>query len=225
MTAPDPACLSVVDGPLWAIKVVESDSGCLIWTGAHGRNGYGSVRVDRRTMLAHRVAWMAVNGPVPSGSVLDHLCRVRDCVNVAHLEVVTPGENTRRGYALITHCPKGHLLDGENLIAGMAKAGRRACLTCNREKDSERHELIRQARSVLGLSHYEYRDQFGSSAQVARAVIESSSLIREQIAAQIEALPIDHRSPGRANVSGLVTFARREAYLRAAAIARTGGAR
>ena len=49
-------------------------------------------------------------------------------------------------------------------------------------------------------------------------------LIREQIAADIEALPIDHRSPGRTTVSGLVTFARREAYLRAAAIAR-GGAR
>ena len=47
-------------------------------------------------------------------------------------------------------------------------------------------------------------------------------LIREQIAAEIEALPIDHRSPGRATISGLVTFARREAYLRAAAIARGG---
>ena len=61
---------------------------------------------------------------------------------------------------------------------------------------------------------------------VAQTVVEIIAavepLIREQIAAEIEAQPIDHRSPGRANVSGLVTFARREAYLRAATIARGG---
>ena len=72
----------------------------------------------------------------------------------------------------------------------------------------------------------EYPDRYGPCDCVAQTVVEIIAavepLIREQIAAEIEALPIDHRSPGRANVSGLVTFARREAYLRAAAIARGG---
>lgn len=31
-----------------------------------------------------------------AGAVLDHLCRVRNCVNPAHLEPVTQAENVRR---------------------------------------------------------------------------------------------------------------------------------
>lgn len=67
---------------------------------------------------------------------------------------------------------------------------------------------------------YLARTGSASTNGIAAVVDVIEPLIREQIAAEIEALPIDHRSPGRANVSGLVTFARREAYLRAAAIAR-----
>lgn len=34
---------------------------------------------------------------VPYGKELDHVCRVRACVNPAHLEPVTHIENVRRG--------------------------------------------------------------------------------------------------------------------------------
>jgi hypothetical protein len=36
-------------------------------------------------------------GPIPPNREIDHLCRVRSCVNPAHLEVVTNRENCRRG--------------------------------------------------------------------------------------------------------------------------------
>jgi hypothetical protein len=43
-------------------------------------------------------------GPIPDGLVIDHLCRVHNCVNPEHLEPVTPAENTRRGHlAKLTH--------------------------------------------------------------------------------------------------------------------------
>jgi hypothetical protein len=40
--------------------------------------------------------WEQVNGPIPEGLQLDHLCSVPSCVNPDHLEPVTPAENARR---------------------------------------------------------------------------------------------------------------------------------
>ena len=72
-------------------------------------------------------------GPIPEGLVIDHLCRVRDCVNPAHLDVVTTGENTRRGLrgVLTTHCPKGHAYDELNTFI---HHGSRDCRACARER-------------------------------------------------------------------------------------------
>jgi hypothetical protein len=45
---------------------------------------------------AHRVYWERANGPVPDGLEIDHLCYTPACVNPAHMETVTHGENLRR---------------------------------------------------------------------------------------------------------------------------------
>lgn len=81
----------------------EEDRGyetpCWVWQRATATaNGYGSGRhADGRRDLAHRVVWMRHNGPIPDGLHLDHLCRVRACVNPDHLEPVTCAENIHRG--------------------------------------------------------------------------------------------------------------------------------
>lgn len=80
-----------------AKRIVESPGGCWIFTGAKQSRGYGSVGIgNKRTALAHRVAYEALVGPVPEGMTIDHLCEVKACVNPAHLEVVTAAENLRR---------------------------------------------------------------------------------------------------------------------------------
>lgn len=79
--------------------VVEPDSGCWIWRLNVGRDGYGKAACAGRGVMAHRMVWERVNGPVPDGLVLDHLCRNRRCVNPAHLEPVTHTENNRRSRA------------------------------------------------------------------------------------------------------------------------------
>lgn len=107
---------------------VERTESCWLWTAAVDPMGYGRFYVSPgRTGLAHRVAYELVVGPIPSGLVLDHLCRTPACVNPAHLEPVTLAENLRRGdrpHAGKTTCPLGHALDYRY------PDGRRGCRTC-----------------------------------------------------------------------------------------------
>lgn len=71
---------------------------CRLWTGTKNADGYGRFRLRTGVMVsAHVFSFESVNGPVPDGLELDHLCRNRPCVSDAHLEAVTHQENVRRG--------------------------------------------------------------------------------------------------------------------------------
>jgi len=72
---------------------------CWRWTGAISDTGYGDffLSISVGTVRAHRWAYEERRGPIPRGMDLDHLCRVRHCVNPDHLEPVTRAENLRRG--------------------------------------------------------------------------------------------------------------------------------
>lgn len=75
---------------------LDEASGCWIWEGALHVYGYGKFYRNQKRDPAHRVGWELYKGPIPSGMVLDHLCRRKNCVNPDHLEPVTVAENTRR---------------------------------------------------------------------------------------------------------------------------------
>lgn len=98
----------------FATKVRLTD--CHVWIGATNNKGYGLACVgDGKIELAHRVAYEHEFGPIPDGMVIDHLCRVRNCVNPLHLEPVTQGENQRRGRRAAAlqvgdTCDNGHLI-------------------------------------------------------------------------------------------------------------------
>lgn len=95
---------------------IDKDPGCWLWTGGVTGRGYGSWRdPDRQSHAAHRLAYELLVGPIPAGLTIDHLCRVKICVNPAHMELVTPGENIRRARQQ-THCPQGHEYTPENNI-------------------------------------------------------------------------------------------------------------
>ena len=116
---------------------VQRSSGCWLWTGAIGKGGYGNFWDGERYLNAHRWAFEDANGPVPEGLVIDHLCRTRACVNPIHMEVVSCGENIRRGVgfaaknAVATHCPAGHPYDEANTYVRPDGKGR-GCMTCRK---------------------------------------------------------------------------------------------
>lgn len=82
----------------WLSYVERTSGGCWLWTGSLSADGYGVMlrRGPGRSNYAHRFAYETFVGPVPEGLELDHLCRVRACVNVEHLEAVTHVENLKR---------------------------------------------------------------------------------------------------------------------------------
>lgn len=76
---------------------VDKTDTCWLWTLPLTYDGYGIFRVGSVRTGAHRWAWKFTHGDFPAeGLQLDHLCRVRHCVNPEHLEPVTPLVNTRR---------------------------------------------------------------------------------------------------------------------------------
>lgn len=115
-------------------RVAFSDEGCWLWTGNTNDQGYGLLLWNERSQRAHRLMYEIMVGPIPEGLVLDHLCRVRNCVRPDHLDPVTQGENTRRGMGFVgvnfrrTVCANGHPFDEANTY--ICPNGWRRCRRC-----------------------------------------------------------------------------------------------
>ena len=136
-------------GPLW------KDTSCWLWTAGKNGVGYGSYAAQGQDWGAHRLAYEDAKGPIPEGFEIDHLCRVRNCVNPEHLEAVTKLENMRRGRFFnhkreITHCPQGHPYDLINTY--WRKSGGRGCRACNRlrQRKMDRRQYYREWRARQG---------------------------------------------------------------------------
>lgn len=118
---------------------------CWLWFGAVGKNGYGYFYRGQRDgrdhqVLAHRFAYEISIGPIEQPQ-LDHLCRVRRCVNPAHLEPVTAKTNNKRGCAARpkrTHCGNGHEWTPGNIYT--KKNGGRACKRCSYDVGAAREK-------------------------------------------------------------------------------------
>ena len=72
----------------------EWRDGCLEWTGSVGGPGYPRVTVDGQRKNAHRYVWERHNGAIPTEAYIDHACCNKRCLNIDHLRLATPAQNT-----------------------------------------------------------------------------------------------------------------------------------
>ena len=77
------------------LKRIDLGSECWLWTGCKNKQGYGSIRVQRKTQLAHRIAYLLFVGVVPSDKDVLHKCDIPGCVCPDHLFLGTAQDNSR----------------------------------------------------------------------------------------------------------------------------------
>jgi hypothetical protein len=138
-----------IDERFWRkVKFEDSvfpENGCILWTGGQDGRGYARFCTDAvHQRAAHRWVYERYRGPVPNGMELDHLCRVRHCVNPDHLEPVPHKVNLARSDITVqarlsarTHCINGHEFTPENTFFKRKVRGRR-CRICKRLSERNR---------------------------------------------------------------------------------------
>ena len=103
-------------------RVNKTDS-CWLWMGKID-DGYGRFFIGGKYYLVHRMAYVVLKEKLQENTQVDHLCKVRNCINPDHLEEVTSKENTRRGLSGKFNtdpnkCVNGH--DYDRLLDGKAE--------------------------------------------------------------------------------------------------------
>lgn len=165
----------VVKGGPWGTQTVK---GQVIATTTR-TDGYAAVHLRRegkRTKhLVHRFVLEAFVGPCPEGAEARHLNDVKGDPRLENLEWGTRSENnldrTRNGinhYRNRKECPRGHPLEGDNLMPSQLKNGHRSCLACSRAISVFKlYPDLKPHIQVIGDIHY--RNIIGPKRRLSRS--------------------------------------------------------
>jgi hypothetical protein len=110
MTGPKP-----MDPAVRFFSKVTKQENCWLWTACRYTTGYGKFSVKNPNVAgprwipvpAHRWSYEYAKGPIPDGLQIDHICRVRSCVNPDHLRAVTSKQNHENTVAWPTNNSSG----------------------------------------------------------------------------------------------------------------------
>ena len=113
---------------------------CLIWNAYKMPSGYGLFRLNGKTTLAHRAAWIIRYGEIKDSLMVLHRCDNPSCVELDHLFLGTGKDNMQdkiakgrynNGQSLKTSCPNGHKYDETNTRVYKNK---RFCRRCDNQR-------------------------------------------------------------------------------------------
>lgn len=109
------------------------------------RDGYQAVHVLGHTRRVHALVAAAFHGPRPAVLEIRHLDGDKQNNRPENLRYGTTAQNTldqvrhgRHHEARREECPRGHALEGANLLPAQLRAGKRSCLACNRAYSTAR---------------------------------------------------------------------------------------
>jgi HNH endonuclease len=138
--------------PYTSDPIATATGQCWIWLGAKTEAGYAKFRIFGQWKVAHRISFKDFGNRIDDSEEIDHLCRVRNCVNPMHLESVTHLVNISRGHtANRTHCKNGHQYSPENtLLRIKGETTTRICLSCRKQYGADAYRL-RKERATLTL--------------------------------------------------------------------------
>lgn len=150
-----------------AANVDLDENGCWISRYSRSRNGYSQIgwseQGERHMVTGHRASWVRVNGQVPLGMTIDHLCKQRMCVNPDHMRLLPNFENARRIDGKdwpIGTCANGHPATELKMVRKRTKSGKprigrvcRQCVRAYQRKYSQSH------REQLAQSQRDYRER------------------------------------------------------------------
>ena len=146
--------MPTIEERFWSKVDKQASEDCWEWTGAHNELGYGTMRVSRRVMKAHRISWMLSNGEIPDKLHVCHSCDNRGCVRPDHLFLGTHTDNMQdRG-------SKGRTIRPDN------RGERHA----NSRLTGEQVDEIRSLHDS-GVSQSDLSDRYGVSHQTISKVV------------------------------------------------------
>ncbi|MGO9372038.1 MAG: HNH endonuclease [Syntrophobacteraceae bacterium] len=134
--------------------IVDSKTGCWIWTKGKTSGGYGEISTDPGKIdLVHRVMWKHLNGPIPKKGVICHSCDNPPCCNPDHLFLGTQRVN------LLDAKAKGRLNPAHGSRAGKAK------LTADQVM------AIREKHGRGLISHRRLAKEYGITHQAVQSIL------------------------------------------------------
>ena len=146
------------------LGVTANTEDCIEWDRALDKDGYGHIRIGKRTVGIHRAVWEEERGPIPKGLCVLHRCDNPPCINIDHLFLGTLADNAidailkKRHHSCTvtqsfsdysskkTHCPRGHALRHPNLkMYEWEHFGWRVCAECGKQFQRRRRERMAQS--------------------------------------------------------------------------------
>jgi hypothetical protein len=132
---------------LYIKHTITNINGCILWTGAREKSGYGNIDYQKKRYKAHRFAYEIFIGPIPKNKELDHICRNKSCVNPEHLRAVTHQENMLNSAYMDranarTHCKNGHELA---IFGYRSRTNSKRCKGCDKLNNEKRRQRERRS--------------------------------------------------------------------------------